>query len=151
MPHRPRWGLTQGSRFTNLAACEDYLSFGLPPAERVFQHSRPRADLDADYISALANTVSSGQEIVREWRSMQTEWDAFEADHQVFDEEKEKIRHEVSTLRWKLSDAEKNAAAEASKKARADYEAACARDNARLEAAREAGGREIPTIRSRQH
>ena len=60
LPHQPRWGLTQGSRFTNLAVCEDYLSFGLPPAERIFQRSRPSDELDADYISALANTVSSG-------------------------------------------------------------------------------------------
>ena len=61
LPHRPRWNLRQGSRFTDPGACEDYLSFGLPPAERVFQRSRPRESLDADYVSALANVVSSGQ------------------------------------------------------------------------------------------
>ena len=140
LPHQPRWGLTQGSRFTNVVVCEDYLSFGLPPAERIFQRSRPRVELDRDYISALANTVSSGQEIVREWRNMMSELDASEADRLAAEEEKQKLRHEASTLRWKLIDAEKKAAAvaEEHQKARAEYLAVCDKSNVQLEIAREA-------------
>ena len=143
LPHQPRWDLTQGSRFTNVATCEDYLSFGLPPAERIFQRSRPSVELDSDYHRALANTVSAGQEIVREWRYMKSEWDGFQAERHAFHEEKKKLHHEAATLRWKVIDMEKAAAASAEehKKARADYLSACSKSNAMLEAAREASRR----------
>ena len=143
LPHQPRWDLTQGSRFTNVAACEDYLSFGLPPAERIFQRNRPSTELDSDYHQSLANTVSAGQEIVREWRYMKGEWNRFEAERHAFHGEKKRLHHETGSLRWKIVTMEKAAAASAEehKKARADYLAACSKSNAMLEAAREASRR----------
>ncbi|KAF5796770.1 hypothetical protein HanXRQr2_Chr08g0355711 [Helianthus annuus] len=106
LPHAPRWGLTRGSRMSDVDNCHEFFALSLPPAERMFQKNRNRFDLLDDHVRAGVNFFATSQEILREWRSMGEETLEFEQSKKSFVEEREKFNGEKKGLQWRVSDAE---------------------------------------------
>ncbi|KAJ0798000.1 hypothetical protein HanPI659440_Chr04g0180091 [Helianthus annuus] len=140
MPHVPRWGLTQGSRMTDLQNCHEFFSLSLPPAERMFQKNRSRFALLDDHVRAGVNFFATSQEILREWRSMGEETLEFEEAKKAFSEEREKFNTEQKGLQWRVADAERKLEEQKqlNEQKQKDWESACARTNAEMQSQRDA-------------
>ncbi|KAJ0824875.1 hypothetical protein HanRHA438_Chr17g0797121 [Helianthus annuus] len=140
LPHVPRWGLTQGSRMTDLKNCHEFFSLSLPPAERMFQKNRNRFALIDDHVSAGVHFFATSQEILREWRSMGEETLEFEEAKKSFSEEKEKFNAEKKGLQWRVAEAERKSEEQKqlNEQKQKDWESACARTNLEMQSQRDA-------------
>ncbi|MFS7967037.1 hypothetical protein Hanom_Chr09g00781011 [Helianthus anomalus] len=74
------WKHKQGDTFSNFTTCCEWFMGTFPPAEVLHHKQRKHEQLYQSHVVVQANQLSTGNQIMREWRTMhreRAEWEAF--------------------------------------------------------------------------